>query len=106
MLSKMAPSFMTFGTLYKHAPAPIQRLRCLILVQLKLVPSNERTNNRTNEQRNENDTMPRPHSLLGKPAPSFTLQNFSGENYTFTPGSTGRPAALFFYPKSGESAQI
>jgi len=40
------------------------------------------------------------HDLIGKPAPSFTLPNQDGVDYTLTPGQ-GKPIALFFYPKSG-----
>ena len=40
-------------------------------------------------------------SLIGKPAPPITLKNYDGQDYTFTPGTTGLPAALFFYPESG-----
>jgi peroxiredoxin Q/BCP len=41
------------------------------------------------------------HSLIGKEAPAITLQNFDGEPFTFTPGASGLPTALFFYPASG-----
>ncbi|KZO93647.1 peroxiredoxin Q [Calocera viscosa TUFC12733] len=40
------------------------------------------------------------HELIGKPAPTFTLPNQDGEDYTLKPGE-GKPIALFFYPKSG-----
>lgn len=40
-------------------------------------------------------------SLIGKTAPTITLPNYDGESYTFTPGTKGIPAALFFYPESG-----
>jgi len=40
-------------------------------------------------------------SLIGKTAPAFTLPNYNGESYTFTPGEKGIPAALFFYPEAG-----
>ena len=40
-------------------------------------------------------------SLIGKPAPPITLKNYDGQDYTFTPGATGLPTALFFYPESG-----
>ena len=40
-------------------------------------------------------------SLIGKPAPPITLKNYDGQDYTFTPGATGLPTALFFYPQSG-----
>jgi len=39
-------------------------------------------------------------TLIGSPAPSFTLPDSNGENFTLTPGN-GKPIALFFYPKSG-----
>ncbi|EJT98625.1 peroxiredoxin Q [Dacryopinax primogenitus] len=40
------------------------------------------------------------HELIGKPAPTFTLPNQDGVDYTLHPGQ-GKPIALFFYPKSG-----
>jgi len=40
-------------------------------------------------------------SLIGKTAPAITLKNYDGESYTFTPGESGLPTALFFYPESG-----
>ncbi|KZT50968.1 AhpC-TSA-domain-containing protein [Calocera cornea HHB12733] len=40
------------------------------------------------------------HDLVGKPAPTFTLPNQDGVEYTLKPGE-GKPIALFFYPKSG-----
>ncbi|KAJ3505460.1 hypothetical protein NLJ89_g7404 [Agrocybe chaxingu] len=40
-------------------------------------------------------------SLIGKPAPSITLPNYDGQTFTFTPGETGLPAAIFFYPHAG-----
>jgi len=40
-------------------------------------------------------------ALIGKPAPTFTLPNYDGENFTLTPGEGGLPIALFIYPKSG-----
>ncbi|CAA7261488.1 unnamed protein product [Cyclocybe aegerita] len=40
-------------------------------------------------------------SLIGKPAPSITLPNYDGQTFTFTPGGTGLPAAIFFYPHAG-----
>lgn len=43
-----------------------------------------------------------PHSLVGKPAPAISLPNQHGETYTFTPGASGAPVCLFFYPKAGE----
>lgn len=42
-----------------------------------------------------------PHPLIGKPAPALTLLNHDGETHTMTPGATGVPIALFFYPESG-----
>ena len=39
--------------------------------------------------------------LIGKPAPSVTLQNENGESYTVTPGADQLPIILFFYPKAG-----
>ena len=47
-----------------------------------------------------------PKSLIGKQAPEFTVTNYDGEAYTFTPGASGRPTALFFYPKTGSSNVI
>ncbi|EJC97896.1 peroxiredoxin Q [Fomitiporia mediterranea MF3/22] len=41
------------------------------------------------------------HSLLGKKAPELSLPNFDGSTFAFTPGASGRPTALFFYPQSG-----
>ncbi|KJA16916.1 hypothetical protein HYPSUDRAFT_46821 [Hypholoma sublateritium FD-334 SS-4] len=40
-------------------------------------------------------------NLIGKTAPSITLQNYDGESYTFTPGAKGLPSVIFFYPESG-----
>ncbi|KAF8908882.1 thioredoxin-like protein [Gymnopilus junonius] len=40
-------------------------------------------------------------SLIGKAAPAITLKNYDGESFTFAPGESGLPAALFFYPESG-----
>lgn len=40
-------------------------------------------------------------ALIGKTAPSFTLKNYDGQSFTFTPGANGLPTALFFYPESG-----
>jgi len=42
-----------------------------------------------------------PHPLVGKAAPPLSLPDANGETYVFTPGTTGKPVALFFYPKSG-----
>ncbi|KAF8326015.1 peroxiredoxin Q [Cantharellus anzutake] len=43
-----------------------------------------------------------PHSLIGKPAPAFTLPSTSGETITITPGQTdGKPLAIFFFPQAG-----
>lgn len=39
--------------------------------------------------------------LIGKAAPSVTLPNYTGEDFTISPGADGLPIALFFYPKSG-----
>jgi len=41
------------------------------------------------------------HTLIGKPAPSISLPNSDGEQFTLKPGEKGIPIALFFYPKSG-----
>jgi len=41
-----------------------------------------------------------PSSLIGKPAPEFTLNNHDGAPYEFRPEG-GAPTAIFFYPKSG-----
>ncbi|KAF9013498.1 thioredoxin-like protein [Cyathus striatus] len=40
-------------------------------------------------------------SFIGQQAPSFTLPNYDGQNFTFTPGANGIPAVVFFYPESG-----
>ncbi|TDL17886.1 AhpC-TSA-domain-containing protein [Rickenella mellea] len=42
-----------------------------------------------------------PNPLIGKKAPEFSAPNYTGETFTFTPGASGHPVALFFYPKSG-----
>lgn len=42
-----------------------------------------------------------PYPLIGKAAPPLSLPDANGETYVFTPGTTGKPVALFFYPKSG-----
>ncbi|KZS93292.1 peroxiredoxin Q [Sistotremastrum niveocremeum HHB9708] len=42
-----------------------------------------------------------PHPLLNKTAPSLTLPNASGEQFTLEPGKSGVPTALFFYPAAG-----
>lgn len=41
-----------------------------------------------------------PSTLIGKPAPAFTLKNHDGKDYEFKPDG-GVPTAIFFYPKSG-----
>jgi len=41
------------------------------------------------------------HSIFGKEAPAITLNNYDGESFTFTPGASGLPTVLFFYPASG-----
>lgn len=41
-------------------------------------------------------------SLIGKQAPAFSLPNYTGETYAFTPGERGVPTAIFFYPESGK----
>ncbi|KAJ3564565.1 hypothetical protein NP233_g8214 [Leucocoprinus birnbaumii] len=40
-------------------------------------------------------------SLIGKPAPAFKLKNYDGEEYDVSPGKTGLPLVIFFYPESG-----
>jgi peroxiredoxin len=40
-------------------------------------------------------------TLIGKPAPSFTLPNYDGELFTFVPGEKGIPTAIFVYPAAG-----
>lgn len=42
-----------------------------------------------------------PHPLIGKQAPSITLPSATSESYTLSPGTTGHPLALFFYPAAG-----
>jgi peroxiredoxin Q/BCP len=42
-----------------------------------------------------------PHPLIGQAAPVISLPDSSGATFTFTPGSSGQPAAILFYPKSG-----
>jgi len=44
------------------------------------------------------------HSLVGQPAPFFSVPDSNGETYNFSPGLRGVPIALFFYPKSGAKA--
>ncbi|THH31163.1 hypothetical protein EUX98_g3020 [Antrodiella citrinella] len=39
--------------------------------------------------------------LIGKPAPTFSLPNYTGDTYDFNPAEIGIPTALFFYPSSG-----
>jgi peroxiredoxin Q/BCP len=39
--------------------------------------------------------------LIGKTAPSIKLLNYDGEEFAFTPGESGMPTAIFFYPESG-----
>jgi peroxiredoxin Q/BCP len=39
-------------------------------------------------------------SLTG-PAPPFSLPDSNGETFTFTPGQSGLPTAVFFYPRAG-----
>jgi len=41
------------------------------------------------------------HPLLGQPAPSVTLNDDSGKDYTISPASIGIPTIIFFYPTSG-----
>jgi hypothetical protein len=45
--------------------------------------------------------MSKQHALLNQPAPTFSLPNTDGTTYEFKPGATGKPAAVFFYPKAG-----
>ena len=42
-----------------------------------------------------------PHPLLNKPAPTITCPNADGEDFTFTPGASGKPAVVFFVPSVG-----
>jgi peroxiredoxin Q/BCP len=44
--------------------------------------------------------MSKQHALLNQPAPTFSLPNTDGTTYEFKPGATGKPAAVFFYPKA------
>ncbi|KLO12227.1 AhpC-TSA-domain-containing protein [Schizopora paradoxa] len=48
-------------------------------------------------------SITKPKQLVGQKAPEFTLPNHDGSTYTFTPGASGRPTAIFFYPESGTS---
>jgi peroxiredoxin Q/BCP len=41
------------------------------------------------------------HPLLGQTAPTLSLPNADGTTYEFKPGASGKPAAVFFYPKAG-----
>jgi len=45
----------------------------------------------------------KPKQLVGQKAPEISLPNHDGTTYTFTPGASGRPTAVFFYPESGTS---
>jgi peroxiredoxin len=40
------------------------------------------------------------HALLGKAAPALSLPNADGSTYEFKPGASGKPTAVFFYPKA------
>lgn len=42
-----------------------------------------------------------PHPLVNQLAPSLSLPDSNGNMYTFTPGASGVPCALLFYPQSG-----
>lgn len=44
-----------------------------------------------------------PKALIGKEAPSVTLTNYDGEQYTLKYGAEqgGIPVVVFFYPKAG-----
>ncbi|KAI0035198.1 peroxiredoxin Q [Vararia minispora EC-137] len=41
------------------------------------------------------------HPLLNKSAPTITLPDANGEPFTFTPGTQGKPAVVFFVPSVG-----
>lgn len=43
-----------------------------------------------------------PHALLNKKAPTVTLKDASGNDYTIEPGVKGVPLVVFFYPASGK----
>jgi thioredoxin-dependent peroxiredoxin len=45
------------------------------------------------------------HSLIGKPAPTFSATDTHGKTYDFTTGG-GVPTVLFFYPKAGTSSSM
>jgi peroxiredoxin Q/BCP len=45
------------------------------------------------------------HSLIGKPAPTFSAMDTNGKTYNFTTGG-GVPTVLFFYPKAGTSLSM
>ncbi|KIM82498.1 hypothetical protein PILCRDRAFT_820361 [Piloderma croceum F 1598] len=45
------------------------------------------------------------HSLIGKPAPTFSAMDTNGKTYNFTTGG-GVPTVLFFYPKAGSMGCI
>ncbi|KAI0051104.1 peroxiredoxin Q [Auriscalpium vulgare] len=40
------------------------------------------------------------NTLVGQPAPALSLKNYDGSTYEF-PGTSGRPIALFFFPRAG-----
>ncbi|KNZ80927.1 hypothetical protein J132_03627 [Termitomyces sp. J132] len=39
-------------------------------------------------------------ALIGEQAPSLSLPNYTGKTYSLTPGESGNPIVLFFYPSS------
>src|SRR5258708_38151732 len=53
---------------------------------------------RINNNMADSDTH---ESLIGKLAPSFTLKNYDGEDFTFIPGEKPIPTAIFVYPLAG-----
>lgn len=42
-----------------------------------------------------------PHPLVNQPAPPLSLPDSNGDIFSFTPGTSGVPCALLFYPQSG-----
>jgi len=58
----------------------------------------QRLSTQINNNMADSDTH---ESLIGKLAPSFTLKNYDGEDFTFTPGEKPLPTAIFVYPLAG-----
>jgi len=45
-----------------------------------------------------------PHPLLNQPAPTVTIKDATGADYTIAPGANGKPLVVFFYPASGKAS--